>query len=335
MLRGSLVWKLTIWFLLLSLLPIGVIVLFVRQDVSEELTNLAKEDTGSHVSLLANEISSYVDGRQLQELIADATNETQIAFLVGEDGAYVAHGDEAEVGGFMSDDFSAEVVRHVLDGTDGVVVEEGTGRFVGFSNVRAGALGRRTLFGLLLTKAVLAVDGSVVSAPMSRIERSALVQLAVSLIVIDVAIGVAIWVVFRPIQQLTRAAEEVGAGNLDVRIDPADMEGELEVLTNAFNEMTKRIRGAHEELEQTVADRTAELRESEERYRTLFEDSRNAIFISSRDGTVVDANQAALELFEFRRDDAIGSDIGDRFVHPPDREGFRAEIARTGSVKEF
>ena len=109
---SSLVWKLTIWFLLLSLLPIGVIVLFVRQDVSEELTDLAKEDTGSQVSLLANEISSSIDDRQLQELIADATNETQVAFLVRVDGAYVAHADEARVGGFMSDDFSAEVVLY-------------------------------------------------------------------------------------------------------------------------------------------------------------------------------------------------------------------------------
>ena len=184
MLKGSLVWRLTIWFLLLSLLPIGVIVLFVRQDVSDELTNLAKDDTGSQVSLLANEISSAIDDRRLQELIADATNETQVAFLVGVDGAYVAHGDEASVGGLMSDDFSAEVVRHVLDQTDGVVVEEVTGRFVGFSTVPAGALGRRSLFGLLVIKTVLAVDESVVSGPMLRIERSAIVQLVVSLLVI-------------------------------------------------------------------------------------------------------------------------------------------------------
>ena len=250
MLRGSLVWKLTIWFLLLSLLPIGVIVLFVRQDVSEELTNLAKEDTGSQVSLLANEISSAIDDRRLQELIGGATNETQVAFLVGEDGAYVAHGDEAGFGGLMSDDFSAEVVRHVLDGTDGVVVEEGTGRFVGFSTVPAGALGRRTLFGLLPIKAVLAMDESVVSAPMSRIERSAIVQLVVTLLVISMAIGVAVWVVVRPIQRLTSAAQEVGAGNLDVQIDPANMKGELKVLTNAFNQMTRQVAGRTRELEE-------------------------------------------------------------------------------------
>ena len=248
MLRRSIVWKLTIWFLLLSLLPIGVIAFFVRQDVSDELINLAKEDTGSQVSLLANEISSSIDDRRLQELIAEATSETQFAFLVGEDGAYVAHGDQARVGGLMSDDFSPDVVRHVLDGTDGVVVEEGTGRFVGFSTVPAGALGRRTLFGLLLVKAVLAVDESVVSAPMSRIERSAIFQLVVSSLVIIVVIGVAIWVVVRPIKRLTRAAEEVGAGDLDVQIDPAGMDGELEVLTNAFNQMTRQVAGRTREL---------------------------------------------------------------------------------------
>ena len=137
-----------------------------------------------------------------------------------------------------------------LDETHGVVVEEGTGRFVGFSAVPAGALGRRTLFGLLPIKAVLAVDESVVSAPMSRIERSAIVQLVVSLLVIIVAIGVAIWVVVRPIKRLTRAAEEVGAGNLDVQINPAGMEGELEVLTKAFNQMTRQVSGRTRELKQ-------------------------------------------------------------------------------------
>ena len=317
MLRSSLVWKLTIWFVLLSFLPIGVIVLFVRQDVSAEFERLAKEDTGSQVSLLANEISSSIDKRQLQELIADATNETQVAFLVGEDGAYMAHGDEARVDGPISDHFSEEVVRHVLDGADGVVVEESTGRLVGFSTVPAGALGRHTLFGLLLIKAVLAVDESAVSAPMLRIERSALVQLAVSLLVIDVAIGVAIWIVFRPIQQLTRAAEEVGAGNLDVRIDPAYMEGELEVLTNASNEMTTRIRGAHEELEQTVADRTTELRESEERLRTVVTSAPVILFAIDRNGVFTLSEGQGLEAMGLDPGQVVGQSAFQKYSDVP------------------
>ena len=273
MLRDSLVWKLTIWFLLLSLLPIGVIVLFVRQDVSDELVNLAKEDARSRASLLANGVSYSADDRQVQGLIADASNESQTAFLIGGDGAYIAHGEASKAGGLMSEDFSTQVVSRVLSQPSGVVVEEDTGRLVGFAAVPAG-----------FTKAVLAVDESVVSAPMLRIERSALVQLTVSLLVINIAIGVAIWVVFRPIRRLTSAAKEVGAGNLDVRIDPEDMEGELEVLTNAFNDMTEQVRGAYEGLEQTVADRTEELRESEERLRTVVTSAPVVLFAIDRDG---------------------------------------------------
>ena len=295
MLRSSLAWKLSIWFLLLSLLPIGVIVLFVRQDVSEELTNLAKEDTRSRASLLASNISSSIDDRQVQRLITDATNESQTAFLVKEDGAYVAHGEASRVGGLMPDDFSTEVVRQVLNRTNGVLVEDDTGRLVGFSSVPAA-----------FTKAVLAVDESVVSAPMLRIERSALIQLVVSLLVIDVAIGVAIWIVFRPIQTLTRAAKEVGAGNLDVRIDPADMEGELEVLTNAFNEMTKRIRGAHEELEQRVADRTAELSESEERLRTVVAGAPILLFAVDRHQVMTFAEGQGIEAFGIKGSEVEG-----------------------------
>jgi PAS domain S-box-containing protein len=99
--------------------------------------------------------------------------------------------------------------------------------------------------------------------------------------------------------------------------------------------MAEQLRGSYEQLEQRVVERTEELAASELRYRALFEESRDAIFVSSPDGKVVAANQAALELFEFSLEEAIGSDIGDRFVDAVNRERFRQDIAQTGSVKDF
>ena len=77
------------------------------------------------------------------------------------------------------------------------------------------------------------------------------------------------------------------------------------------------------------------LRKSEEEFRSLFEDSRDAIYISAPDGKVLDVNQAALDLFGFTRDAAIGSDVGDRFVDPSDRERFRQEITTAGALRNF
>jgi signal transduction histidine kinase len=158
----------------------------------------------------------------------------------------------------MRDDFSEDVSFRLLGGGQGTLTNPVTRKLIGFSSV-AGAF----------STVVLIVDGSVVSAPMTRIERSAMIQLAVSLVLITIAGSAAIWFVFKPIQKLTLAAEQVGAGNLDVQIDPSDMEGELEVLTHSFNLMTRQLREAHDDLEQKVESRTEELRQIQETERRL------------------------------------------------------------------
>ena len=83
-----------------------------------------------------------------------------------------------------------------------------------------------------------------------------------------------------------------------------------------------------------MEERTEALRESEEHYRVLFEDSRDAIFLTSQ-GIIVDANQAALDLFGFTREEVIGSDAGERYVDLANREQFQREMAEKGSVRNF
>ena len=101
-----------------------------------------------------------------------------------------------------------------------------------------------------------------------------------------------------------------------------DEKGEVVGVIGVANDVTER-----KQAEET-------LRDSEERYRTLFEESSDPIFIGYQ-GKVVAANQAMLDLFGFTSEEAIGSDVGNRFVDPEDRERFRQEIAQTGSVKDF
>jgi diguanylate cyclase (GGDEF)-like protein/PAS domain S-box-containing protein len=81
---------------------------------------------------------------------------------------------------------------------------------------------------------------------------------------------------------------------------------------------------------------TAEaLRESEERYRTIFEDSREAIYISSREGKFIDFNQSALDLFGFAREEMTGLDVLQIYVDPADRYKFQQEIEQNGSVRNY
>lgn len=85
--------------------------------------------------------------------------------------------------------------------------------------------------------------------------------------------------------------------------------------------------------EQQEAERA--LVESELNYRTLFQQSADAICVNTWDGRVVDANQAFLDLFGFTQEEARDMDIRSIYLDPNDREEFRKEVERTGFLKDY
>ena len=77
------------------------------------------------------------------------------------------------------------------------------------------------------------------------------------------------------------------------------------------------------------------LSQSEVRYRSLFEDSRDAIYTTSRDGIVLDANQATLDMFGYSREEMIGMDIQQIYVNIEERIKFQKEVEDSGSVRDY
>lgn len=141
-----------------------------------------------------------------------------------------------------------------------------------------------------------------------------------------------------------------------------DEQGNITGVLAIFWDVTARKRAeatlqrAHDELEIRVEERTAELsmanvllkqeiaerkhaeealQESEERYRTLFEQSRDAIYMTDRGGRFVHLNQSFLDLFGYTRQEMIGLDIKKMCVYPDVRCRFEQEIEQRGSVRDF
>jgi PAS domain S-box-containing protein len=77
------------------------------------------------------------------------------------------------------------------------------------------------------------------------------------------------------------------------------------------------------------------LRTSEQKYRTLFEDSRDAIFISTPAGQFLDVNQAMLDLFGYTRAEITDLNAGQVYVNPTGRAEFQQAIEQTGSVRDY
>ena len=105
-----------------------------------------------------------------------------------------------------------------------------------------------------------------------------------------------------------------------------------------FAERTETLAKENEELKQRITEckQTEEaLRESEERYRTFFEQSNDVIFVISRDGKVLDVNQASLDFFGYTREEMWEMKAQELYVDFADRRRFQLLIEQEGSARDF
>ena len=78
-----------------------------------------------------------------------------------------------------------------------------------------------------------------------------------------------------------------------------------------------------------------QLIESEQKYRALFEESNDAVYMTTREGRLIDANRAFLHLFGYARNEAINMDIRSIYSDPSDRGRFQQHIEQLGFVKDY
>ena len=81
----------------------------------------------------------------------------------------------------------------------------------------------------------------------------------------------------------------------------------------------------------------AQLRASEERYRSLFEESRDAVFLSQLNGTFIDINPAGVEMLGFASRDALlkAKVVDDIYVNTSDQQLIEAELRKKKHIKDF
>ncbi|OGW29716.1 MAG: hypothetical protein A2X56_06400 [Nitrospirae bacterium GWC2_57_13] len=108
---------------------------------------------------------------------------------------------------------------------------------------------------------------------------------------------------------------------------------EIDSLIKNFRAMAEALSGKFQEIES--ANRT--IRESEEKYRTLFEQSKDVVFISSREGRFLDINPAGIELFGYAsKDEMLKMDIPeDLYLNAEDRRRLIDNYGQKGYVKDF
>ncbi len=76
-------------------------------------------------------------------------------------------------------------------------------------------------------------------------------------------------------------------------------------------------------------------RESEMKYRSIFEQSKDAIYITTREGKFIEANQSTLDLFRIKPDEFKDYSVAQLYVNPDDRKRFREIIERDSFIHDY
>lgn len=124
-----------------------------------------------------------------------------------------------------------------------------------------------------------------------------------------------------PIMRSDRIVAVLGIGNKPTGYTEKDVEL-VSYLADVAWEITRRKRAEEG------------LKESEQRYRTLFEESRDGVCSVLRDGEITDANPSFLEMFGYTREELIGKDIRKLYVDPAGRSNIQEEIEKKGFLKD-
>ena len=78
-----------------------------------------------------------------------------------------------------------------------------------------------------------------------------------------------------------------------------------------------------------------ELQASERKYRMLFDESMDGVFITSPKGSLIEANQSLLDMFGYTAEEVAAIDVRQLYRDPRDRDRFKEVIKHTGSVKDY
>jgi PAS domain S-box-containing protein len=111
-----------------------------------------------------------------------------------------------------------------------------------------------------------------------------------------------------------------------------DEEKSKEQLLNELIDLRKQF--AENDTEHRLREELRKSKETEDKYRGVFENSNEAIFIHDLDGRIIDVNERMLTLFGYSRNEVVSARVADLVV-PEDKDKYQSalqQIARNGSV---
>jgi len=247
-LRSPIILRLTIWFLVLSLIPIGVVFAFVQNQVRNNIITTQLEIMRDHARIYSARMQTEPGKEQFfaEDMMNTANGDT--FFLIARNGTYVAHSNPEKIGRSALEDFDVDTLQKLLARETTTIIDNKNGILIGSY--------RTTLIEALAVSVGNINDKTV---ELTKLTNTILLQLFLALILVIIGSGIAVLSILRPLVKLAKYATEVSNGNFDTKFDDRKLSGELAILSSSIKSLTTSAQSSILALETRVEDRTSEL----------------------------------------------------------------------------
>jgi PAS domain S-box-containing protein len=162
------------------------------------------------------------------------------------------------------------------------------------------------------------------------------------IILIAAVVGVFLMLgISRPLKQLVEGTKEIGRGNLNYKV-VTKARDEIGDLSRAFGQMTEKLKAtmvSRDELALEVTERKKaeeSMRQSEEKYRDLFENSEVGMYRSKLDGSaILEVNRKLCDIFGYTREEMLSNPATIRWALPSAREEMVKKVREKGIITDY
>ena len=275
-------------------------------------------DDGQPLGLIGSGISLEYIQKITQDL---KTGNTGYGFIVANDGTYIYHPDDSFIMKAKITELENPSLRklgqRMISGKSGIF-------FFSYEDKELVAL--YSPVAVTGWSVATVIPEAELFAPAINMVKILLAITVFFAMVVGFAIFFAMNYLTRPLQSLAFRAQEISAGNLNVPALEIQTDDEIGKLARAFNLMTTNLNSTLSGLQQ-----------SEDKYRSIFENSLIGIIQVSIDGVVLSANPAFVQMLGYTSLENMLYEVKDvqssMYLIPEDREKIVTQLFKYGQLK--
>ena len=309
--------RLTQWFLLLSIIPIMILIVFVQSNIVSLILAEYRENLNNRLHYVLNSINDENGTNFDTEVIFAQFGDTSQYFIIANNEQIIATN---MTGKRFPEDFSDAQIKAINTPLDECHMLDQSKTYFCVAAIP------NTNHELIIVK-----DAQRILTNINELQNKSILQIAVGLLLMAIATGIIIWMIIgKPISILIGATKRIGQGDYSTTIDTSAMTDELSDLGETFNQMSHQLFTVNQNQVEQIAElsrvKTA-LEKSQENLQTFFHSINDYVFVIDDRENILFTNQLVETQMGYKLGDVIGENIDKLFI--------RAHQFETGTLASY